>query len=156
MLKTLNIPGTGMAIAIDIGEKDNIHPKNKQDVGRRLALWALAEVYGKQAPAISGPLPTGQEIRDGEIIIRFNHTARGLKARHGGGLKGFVIAGTDQRWRAADARIDGQTVIVSSPYVPQPAAVRYAWENFPDCNLVNSAGLPASPFRTDDWSETQP
>ena len=150
MLKTLALPKTGMGINIDIGEEKNIHPKNKEEVGRRLSLWALGTVYGKSVPSTSGPLPAGHEIRGGEVVLKFSHTDGGLVAK-GGELKGFVVAGADREWKPALARIEGGTVIVSSPDVKQPAAARYAWENFPTCNLYNGAGLPASPFRTDDW-----
>ena len=150
MLKTLNVPKTGMAITIDIGEQKNIHPQNKQEVGRRLALWALGTVYGRKVAAISGPLPAGHEIRGSEVVLKFQHADGGLVAK-GGELKGFVIAGEDRQWKPAQAKIDDGKVIVSNPDVKQPAAVRYAWANWPECNLYNGAGLPASPFRTDDW-----
>jgi sialate O-acetylesterase len=150
MLKTLAMPRTGMAIAIDIGEAKDIHPKNKQEVGRRLSLWALGTVYGKKVPAISGPLPAGHQVRGSEVVLTFTHTDGGLVAKDGD-LKGFVLAGDDRQWKPAQARIDGGKVIVTSAEVKQPAAVRYAWENWPTCNLYNGAGLPASPFRTDDW-----
>lgn len=149
MLKTLSLPKTGMAITIDVGEEKDIHPKNKQEVGRRLALWALGSVYGKPG-ATSGPLPAGHEVRGKEVVLKFTHTNDGLVAKDGE-LRGFVVAGEDKQWKPAQARIEGATVVVSSPDVAQPRAVRYAWENFPSCNLYNGAGLPASPFRTDDW-----
>jgi len=101
-------------------------------------------------PAVSSPLPAGQSVRGEEIVLRFQHASGGLVAK-GGELKGFVVAGADRRWQPARARIDGDTVVVSSPEVKAPVAVRYAWENLPTCNLYNGAGLPASPFRTDDW-----
>ena len=150
MLQTLKLPKTGMAVAIDIGEEKNIHPKNKQEVGRRLSLWALGEVYGKKVEATCGPLPAGHKVRGAEVALSFKHTDGGLVAKDGE-LKGFVVAGEDRQWKPAQARIDGAQVIVSSPEVKQPVAVRYAWENWPTCNLYNGAGLPASPFRTDDW-----
>ena len=150
MLRTLALPATGMAITIDVGEEKDIHPRNKQDVGRRLSLWALGTVYGRKVPATSGPLPAGHEIHGREVALRFRHTEGGLVAR-GGPLTGFQVAGEDRQWRPAVARIDGDRVVVSSPEVPRPVAARYAWENFPACNLYNGAGLPASPFRTDDW-----
>ncbi|MFZ9746361.1 MAG: sialate O-acetylesterase [Opitutaceae bacterium] len=150
MLRTLALPQTGMAITIDLGEEKDIHPRNKQDVGRRLSLWALGTVYGRPVPATSGPLPAGHEFRGREGSLRFRHTDGGLVAR-GGPLTGFLVAGVDRQWRPATARIEGDRVVVSSPEVPQPVAARYAWENFPVCNLYNGAGLPASPFRTDDW-----
>jgi sialate O-acetylesterase len=150
MLKTLKVKNTGMAITIDIGEAKNIHPKNKQEVGHRLGLWALGEVYGRKVASTSGPLPDGHEIRGSDIVLRFTHADGGLVAK-GGELKGFVIAGDDKHWVRANASIVDGTVVVSSSDVPKPAAVRYAWANDPDCNLYNGAGLPASPFRTDEW-----
>ncbi len=150
MLKTLALPQTGMAIAIDVGEANDIHPKNKQAVGHRLALWALGTIYSQKVPATSGPLPAGHEIRGQEIVLRFTHTDGGLVAKDGE-LKGFVVAGADHIWQPAQGRIVGDTVVVTSPSVAAPLAARYAWENFPTCNLFNAAGLPASPFRTDDW-----
>jgi sialate O-acetylesterase len=150
MLKTLALPKTGMAITIDIGDEKDIHPKNKQEVGRRLSLWALGEVYGKQVPATSGPLPAGHDVRGSEVVLSFKHTDGGLQAK-GGELAGFTIAGADKVWKPAQARIDGAVVIVSSAEVKQPVAVRYAWQDWPTCNFYNGAGLPASPFRTDDW-----
>jgi sialate O-acetylesterase len=150
MLKTLSVPKTGMAIAIDIGDEKDIHPKNKQEVGRRLSLWALGEVYQKKVPATSGPLPAGHEVRGSEVVLSFKHTDGGIQAK-GGELQGFTIAGADRAWKPAQARIDGAKVIVSSAEVQQPVAVRYAWQDWPVCNLYNGAGLPASPFRTDDW-----
>ncbi len=151
MLKTLTLPKTGMAITIDIGEETNIHPKNKQEVGRRLSLWALGEVYGKKVPSISGPLPAGYEVKGEKIVLKFSHTDGGLAAKSGE-LRGFMIAGSDKQWKPATATIAGDTVIVSNPEIAKPVAVRYAWQDWPDCNLFNGAGLPASPFRTDDWN----
>lgn len=149
MLKTLALKDTGMAITIDIGDEKDIHPKNKQDVGRRLAAWALGTVYGQKV-ATSGPMPAGHQVRGSEVLLSFKHTDGGLVAK-GGELKGFVVAGEDKQWKSARARIEGDKVIVSSADVKQPVAARYAWENWPTCNLYNGAGLPASPFRTDDW-----
>ena len=151
MLKSLALKNTGMAVTVDVGEANDIHPKNKQDVGKRLALWALAAVYGKDL-VFSGPLYQSHEKRDGRIVIRFRHVGGGLVAK-GDRLKGFAIAGADKKFVFAEAAIDGETVVVSSSEVKDPAAVRYAWASNPDCNLYNKAGLPASPFRTDDWPE---
>jgi hypothetical protein len=151
MLHTLAVTNTGMAIAIDVGEAANIHPKNKQAVGHRLALWALATVYGEKIP-YSGPLPAGQKIKGNEITLSFMHTDSGLLAKEGE-LKGFAIAGADQKWVWAKARIEGDQVIVSSVEVKSPVAVRYAWADNPDGNLYNGAGLPASPFRTGELFE---
>ncbi|MFZ4765409.1 MAG: 9-O-acetylesterase, partial [Roseimicrobium sp.] len=142
---------TGMAITIDLGDAKDIHPKNKQDVGKRLSLWALGTVYGKNVPATSGPLPAGSTINGHAVTVSFHHTNGGLKSISGGPLTGFQIAGADQQWKPAEAKIVGETVVVSSPEVAQPVAVRYAWKDWPDYSLANGAGLPASPFRTDDW-----
>lgn len=149
MRRSLRLPRTGMAITVDIGDPRDIHPPNKQEVGRRLALWALGDVYGRRVPATSGPLPAGHEVRAGAIAVPFAHAA-GLRARTGE-PRGFLIAGANRLWKPARGRIEGQTVVVSSPEVPLPLAVRYAWATNPDGNLVNEADLPASPFRTDDW-----
>ena len=146
--RTLSVPHTGMAVAIDIGEAGDIHPKNKKDVGSRLARWALADTYG-QAVVKSGPLYDSFALEGGAVRVRFRH-AGGLKA-DGAAAKGFAIAGADRQWHWAEARIDGETVVVSSPAVPQPVAVRYAWADNPEATLRNGEGLPASPFRTDDW-----
>jgi sialate O-acetylesterase len=146
MLKTLELPNTGMAITIDIGEAKDIHPKNKQDVGQRLALWALGSVYGRDN-ATSGPLVDKHEIRGNEVMVTFKHADGGLQAR-GGEPTSFEVAGADGNWHRAKARIEGNQVIISSPDVKQPRAARYAWENNPKANLYNGAGLPASPFRT--------
>lgn len=143
MRESLKLPQTGMAIALDIGEERDIHPKNKQDVGKRLALWALGTVYGKSGPT-SGPLPAGHERRGEAIAIRFRHADGGLMAK-GGDLTGFEVAGT-QGFQPAKATIAGDTVVVTSPEVASPTAVRYAWENNPQATLFNAAGLPASPF----------
>jgi sialate O-acetylesterase len=151
MLKTLALPKTGMAITIDLGDAKDIHPKNKQDVGKRLSYWALGTVYGKNVPAISGPLPAGSTLDGNAITVSFQHANGGLKSITGGPLTGFQIAAADQQWKPAEARIVGETVVVSSSEVAQPVAVRYAWKNWPDYSLANGAGLPASPFRTDDW-----
>ena len=151
MLKTLALPKTGMAITIDLGDAKDIHPKNKQDVGKRLSYWALSTVYGRNVPATSGPLPAGFNINGNAITVSFQHANGGLKSITDGPLTGFQIASADQHWKPAEARIIGETVLVSSPEVAQPIAVRYAWKDWPDFSLFNGAGLPASPFRTDDW-----
>ncbi|MEI6646767.1 MAG: sialate O-acetylesterase [bacterium] len=151
MLQALELPKTGMAITIDIGDVKNIHPANKQEVGRRLALWALGTVYGKKVPAISGPLPAGSSVSGNAITVSFKYANGGLKAKDGGPVKGFQIAGADRQWKAAVAKIDGDKVFINSPGVALPVAIRYAWLDNPDCNLYNGANLPASPFRTDDW-----
>jgi sialate O-acetylesterase len=146
----LSLPNTGMAVTIDIGEADDIHPKNKQDVGKRLALNARKIVYGEKVPH-SGPIYKSMKIKNDKIILDFDFVYRGLKTKGDEKLNGFAIAGADGKFYWADAEIQGDQVVVSSPKVANPIAVRYAWSSNPVCNLYNSAGLPASPFRTDDW-----
>jgi sialate O-acetylesterase len=146
----LRLPNTGMAVAIDIGEADNIHPRNKQDVGHRLALAGLAVAYGQEA-VFSGPIYDSVAIEGKTARVRFRHVGGGLAAAGGEPLKGFAIAGEDRRFVWAEARIEGEVVLVWSDQVPKPAAVRYGWADNPVCNLQNKEGLPASPFRTDDW-----
>jgi sialate O-acetylesterase len=151
--KTLELPNTGMAVINDIGETNNIHPKNKKDVGKRLARWALHFTYGKKAIVPSGPLFKSCKI-EGDKVRVFFAWAKGLKSRDGKPLHRFEIAGADKKWHWAEAKIDGESVVVSSPEVPKPVAVRYAWASNPEgANLVNGEGLPASEFRTDDWEK---
>ena len=162
-LKALTIPNTGMASALDIGEAGNIHPGNKRDVGARLALWALARDYGKKDLVPSGPLFKSSKVEGSKICLAFDYVGSGLIVGKKDGVKPteedktgklarFAIAGEDKKWVWADAVIDGQTVVVSSPEVPAPVAVRYAFSQNPaGLNLYNKEGLPASPFRTDDW-----
>jgi len=152
MLKVKKVPNTGMAIAIDLGggESASLHPANKQDVGKRLAAWALAKVYNQKDVAESGPIPTGSEIKGREVIVSFEHANGGLVAK-GGALKSFAIAGEDHRWVWADAKIEGNTVIISSAEVAKPVAARYAWAENPIASLYNGAGLAATPFRTDEF-----
>jgi sialate O-acetylesterase len=147
-LKTLQtVPNTGMAVAIDIGEAEDIHPRNKQDVGGRLAVAARALVNGQKVDS-SGPIYAAKVVEGSTIRLRFEHAAGGLVCK-GDKLEGFAIAGADQKWYWADARIDGDTLIVSSADVTEPVEVRYAWNENPKANLYNKDGLPASPFRTD-------
>ena len=148
MLKTLAVPHTGMAICLDLGDPKDIHPQNKQEVGRRLGLWAQAKVYGQNI-AWSGPLPKTSQFENGAAVCTFEH-AEGLKAR-AGQIEGFELAGADKTFHPATAKIDGEKVIVTSAEVKTPVAVRYAWKDDPKANLVNGAGLPASPFRSDAW-----
>jgi sialate O-acetylesterase len=143
MLKTLKLPDTGMAITIDIGEVNDIHPKNKQDIGKRLALWALGTVYGMPV-ATSGPLPGEVEREGNSVVVSFRHADGGLVAN--GELAGFEVADADG-FKPATARIEGDKVVITGRDVAQPIAVRYAWANNPAATLFNSAGLPASPFR---------
>ncbi|HEX8832603.1 MAG TPA: sialate O-acetylesterase, partial [Abditibacteriaceae bacterium] len=141
------LPKAGLAVTIDIGEANDIHPKNKRDVGRRLALAAQAIAYGQKVE-YSGPVYKSMKIRDGKIRLRFTHVA-GLSSQGGEKLRGFAIAGSDKKWTWADAVIEGKTVVLSSPSVPNPTAARYNWADNPNGNLTNAAGLPAVPFRTD-------
>lgn len=155
---TLSIPNTGQAVIIDIGEADDIHPRNKQDVGLRLSLAARHIAFGEEI-VYSGPTYGSHRVSGGRITIEFDHVGQGLVGSPGDGvsgpdipIRGFAVAGMDRIFHWADARIEGSTVVVSSPRVPSPIAVRYAWGNNPDqANLFNASGLPASPFRTDTW-----
>ena len=146
---TLGLPNTGMAVTTDISDIKDIHPKNKQEVGLRLGLWALAKVYGKDL-VYSGPIYKSMAVEGNKVRVRFDHAA-GLKTRDGKEPSDFTIAGSDQTFQPAKTVIDGQTVVVSSEAVPQPVAVRFAWRDTAEPNLCNQAGLPASPFRTDQW-----
>jgi sialate O-acetylesterase len=141
-------PKTGMAIINDIGEAKDIHPRNKHDVGERLALWALAKDYGRQELIFSGPLFRASNVREGKVEVRFDHVGAGLKSRDGQPLARFEIAGADGVWHWAEAQITAaDTVTVTSNAVAKPVGVRYAWAANPaGANLVNSAGLPASVF----------
>ena len=171
--QTLSVPNTGMAVLIDTGESEDIHPQAKQIAGERLARIALAKTYGRDLPH-SGPAYASMKSEGGGIRLSFDHLGGGLVARKvpatydvmrragktaplvrnspSSQLEGFAICGADKRWVWADAKIDGDTVLVSSDEVPAPIAVRYGWSDNPTCNLYNQAGLPASPFRTDDFS----
>jgi sialate O-acetylesterase len=151
-LKTLSAsPNTGMAVTTDITTIGDIHPPNKQDVGLRLALWALGTTYGKQDLVYSGPLYDSMAVEDSKIRITFKHVGGGLVAHGDKPLSHFQIAGEDQKFVPAEAKIDGETIVVSSPDVPKPVAVRFAWDDIAEPNLLNKAGLPASPFRTDSF-----
>jgi sialate O-acetylesterase len=147
---TLAVPQTAMAVAIDVGECDDIHPANKQAVGQRLALAALAQVYGREV-AWSGPIYEGMDVTGNKIRLRFKHAEGGLVTQDNEPVKSLAIAGEDRKFVWAQAKIDGETLLAWHPDVARPVAVRYGWADCPDCNLYNKAGLPASPFRTDDW-----
>ncbi len=144
---TLSVPKTGMVVVSDIGNTRDIHPRNKADVGKRLAHWALAKTYGKEGIPYSGPLYKAMEVEGKKVRLFFEHAQNGLLAR-GGALTHFEIAGEDGVFIAAKARIDGNTVVVSSRAVKSPRAVRFAWGNTAEPNLFNTEGLPASAFRT--------
>ena len=149
LLTAKNVNNVGLTVTIDLGDPKNLHPPRKEEVGDRLAAWALGTTYGVKKE-YSGPIYESMRIAGSKVHIRFTHTGSGLAAK-GRSLQGFTIAGADKRFHHATARIEGEEVIVSSLEVSAPAAVRYAWADSPDCNLYNSEDLPASPFRTDDW-----
>ncbi len=149
--KALELPATGMAVAVDIGESDDIHPKNKQEVGRRLALLALANVYDRPIE-FAGPRFAGTRIEDDRIVVEFAN-AEGLELRAENGETGFAIAGADLKFRLAAAEVKGGEVWVGADEVPSPTAVRYAWANDPIATLFNGSDLPTEPFRTDEVPE---
>ena len=157
----LSLPNTGMASAIDVGDQTNIHPKRKQQVGARLALCARAIAYGEKIE-YSGPMYKKMKVQGSTAIIRFTHLNDGLCVKEGntpeanGEMKGFAICGPDKKFVWAKAQIVGSEVVVSSPEVQKPVAVRYAWADYPLCNLCNRLGLPANPFRTDTFEQVKP
>jgi sialate O-acetylesterase len=140
---------TGLAVTIDVGEAANLHPPRKEEIGDRLALWALANTYGEKRE-YSGPLYESMRVEGNSIRLRFRHVGKGLELR-GDSPTAFIVAGDDKKFHRAEARVDGDTIVVSSPEVASPVAVRYAWADSPPSTLFNKDGLPASPFRTDDW-----
>jgi len=169
MMTATTFPNCGIACIIDTGEARDIHPKNKQDVGKRLALAALAQTYGKKI-VYSGPVYASMQVEGAKVRVKFKHVGSGLTTRTSGmpsasnmkaedykftlgdgPLEGFAIAGADKQFVWAKATIEGDTVVLSAKGVDKPVAVRYAWANNPVCNLYNKEGLPAVPFRTDDW-----
>ena len=150
---TLSVPQTGMAVTIDVGDPLDLHPRNKRPVGERLARWTLSQTYGRDQIVASGPLSAGYRFDRGRIVIGFTHLGGGLRPRNADGLTGFLIAAEDRIFRPARARIEGDSVVIWHPGVPDPVAVRYAWAEDPDWSLMNAAQLPASPFRTDAWHE---
>ena len=148
--QALRLPNTGMAITIDVGDPNDVHGPNKAPIGQRLARLALVQNYGR-AGEYSGPLLESFAVEGSSIRIRFQHTGGGLVSNDGGPLKYFTIAGDEKKFVPAEAKIDAETVIVSSPQIAKPMSVHYAWVNVPiGCNLFNKAGFPAAPFRTDD------
>jgi sialate O-acetylesterase len=170
--KTLAVAHTGQAVTIDVGEAGDIHPRNKQTPGRRLADAALAKVYGKDRPT-SGPSLAGVTLGGGKAVVEFDNTGGGLVAKPvpathpittippkseplvrnapNSHLEGFALCGADGAWKWADAVIDGETVVVWNPQISEPVAVRYAWADNPTVNLFGKNGLPAVPFRTDNF-----
>jgi len=152
LLSTKVLPKVGLAVITDVGDKDDIHPTKKEPVGARLALLARGIAYGEKIER-SGPLYRSMQLKGDRIILSFDRVDGGLEAR-GGRLRGFAICGEDRKFVWANAEIDNGKVVVSSPQVLKPVAVRYGWADYPVVNLFNSAGLPASPFRTDDFEIT--
>ena len=151
--KALELPNTGQAVIIDIGEAGDIHPRNKKDVGMRLALAAEHIAYGRDV-VFSGPVVRNMQKEGSKMVLQFDHVGGGLVAGNGKPLNGFSIAGKNGKFTWANAVIKGETIEVSSKDIPNPVAVRYAWADNPEeANLYNREGLPASPFRTDTWAE---
>lgn len=151
-LKTLSVPNTGMVVTYDIGEWNDIHPLDKKDVGKRLFLAAEKVAYGNDNVVYSGPIYKSMKVEDNKIVLSFTNIGTGIIAKGNGELKYFSIAGADKHFDWAKAKIDGNKVVVWSDEISKPVAVRYAWADDPeDANLYNKEGLPASPFRTDDW-----
>ena len=147
--QTLALPNTGQALAIDLGNPDNLHPTNKQDVGRRLALLAKIRLYGSVGDD-TGPTFIGAAREGSTMRVKFSHVSAGLIA-HDKPVQSLELAGANKVFRPATGKIDRDTLIVSAPDVKEPVAVRYAWKNSPEANLYNGAGLPAVPFRSDSW-----
>jgi sialate O-acetylesterase len=149
LLATKALPKVGLAVITDVGDNDDIHPTKKGPVGARLALLARNITYGQKIEC-EGPRYRQMRIKGEQVILSFDHAAGGLEAR-GGRLRGFAICGEDGKFIWADAQIDNGKVVVSSPVIEKPVAVRYGWADYPVVNLFNREGLPASPFRTDDF-----
>jgi sialate O-acetylesterase len=149
-MMALRLPGTGMAVTMDIGNPGDIHPKKKLEVGERLALWAKARTYGRDVATWSGPSCRGMALEGSSIRLHFDHVGSGLSSGDEA-LTCFTIAGSDRVFHPATAEIDGETIVVTSKAVPVPAAVRFAWGAADQPNLKNKEGLPSSSFRTDDW-----
>lgn len=143
-------PNTGLIVTMDVGDVKDIHPKNKQEVGRRIALWALAKVYGRDV-VDSGPIYKSMAVEGNKIRLQYEHVDGGLVARNGKPLSDFIIAAADEHFVPAIAVVDGDTILVHSDQVAHPVAVRFAWRDDATPNLANKAGLPASSFRTDAW-----
>ena len=151
-LTAVSVPNCGIVSTTDIGAAKDPHPKNKQDVGKRLGLVALAKTYGRDV-VDSGPMYASMKVEGNRVRLSFTHVHGGLVAKPDGPLKGFAIAGKDRRFVWAEAKIEGNTIVVWNDEIHEPAAVRYAWADNPVCNLFNVEGLPAFPFRTDDWGQ---
>jgi sialate O-acetylesterase len=150
--KALSVKNTAMIVLLDISGGEKVHASNKREVGQRLGAAALHEVYGKKDALYQGPFFKSMEIKDGKAVLSFDHVGRGLVVKNPDGLKGFAIAGADKNFVWADARIAGDKIIVSSPSVKDPVAVRYAWADNPVVSVSSKDDLPLAPFRTDDWA----
>lgn len=149
---TLSLPNTGMAVTLDIAAPDKIHPPDKQDVGKRLALWALAKNYNKKI-VYSGPLYKSMKIEKGKAVLTFDDEGSGLMFKEIDGETNFIIAGKDKKFFKAEVKVNGKKLIVFSPEVKEPATVRYGWNNNGEGTLFNKEQLPASTFKTDNWDE---
>jgi sialate O-acetylesterase len=149
LLTAKQVPNTGIAVTIDVGDPKDLHPHRKREVGERLALWAMGTTY-RMPIVYSGPVYQNMKIEGSQVRIGFSNVGGGLVGDATGHVSGFAISGGDHKFHWADAVIQGDSVVISSPEVAQPVAVRYAWGDSPICNLYNKEGLPASPFRTDD------
>ena len=147
--KSMSVPKTGMAVTLDIGNVDNIHPGNKKDVGERLAFWALAKDYNKKI-VYSGPIYKSFKVDKDKIILSFD-SAKELELKLRNGKNNFQIAGDDKIFKEAQVTVNGNKLIVNSQEIKEPKAVRYCWSDILEGTLFNEAGLPASSFRTDDW-----
>ncbi|HEX9843878.1 MAG TPA: sialate O-acetylesterase, partial [bacterium] len=151
----LALPATGMAVTLDLGEVDDVHGSDKRELGRRLALLARSIAYGEDIPCRSPELAAVAIEESGAVRLTFEHTAGGLATRDGAAPRGFALAGEDRVFHWAEAEIAGESVVVRSGAVPHPVAVRYAWADNPDCNLIGGAGLPVPSLRSDDWPITE-
>ncbi|PIE23459.1 MAG: sialate O-acetylesterase [Planctomycetota bacterium] len=147
----LSLPATGMASAIDIGNPKDIHPKNKQEVGRRLALIARARVYGESKLPHIGPRFAKASFAKGRVTVQLQHVVEALRTRDGQAPSSFQVAGKDRKWYPAEAKLQGKSILLTSKQVPEPIAVRYGWDDSPHCNVSDASGLPLTPFRSDDW-----
>ena len=150
--RTLSVPNTGVAVTLDIASLATIHPPDKQDVGLRLALWALAKNYNKKV-VCSGPLYKSMKIVKGKAVLSFDYVDKGLVIKDSSGATNFLIAGKDSVFVKANVKVDGKKLVVYSDQVKSPVAVRYTWSNTDEATLFNKAGLPAPTFRTDNWNQ---
>ncbi|RPI02428.1 MAG: glycosyl hydrolase family 2 [Ignavibacteriae bacterium] len=151
-LQAMTVKNSGMVVTMDIGNPKNIHPTNKEDVGKRLAAWALAKDYGKKIP-FSGPVYKSMKAANGKLVLAFDFAQKGLVVKERNKENNFLVAGEDKVFKKASVKVEGAKLIVSNPDIAKPVAVRYAWSNMEEGTLFNKEGLPSSSFRTDDWKE---